>query len=333
LNKKYYNYFNYYIKTLESFELSTKTSLSKSEEMVNRKLIKQMLEYIDDYFIIFCDVFNRDDEINVQQDMYCIHSSTLGYGMYLEKRIQKFTKSIINLEDVKVKEVSRYYDDEVLKLAEKFENLKNEVLVGKEHMNNYTKRSKEELDIHITNSKIKLSEDVKKNIHESYNKNNQEYMNNYNNYHKKVITESERVINTLTSESINKIRNEVMNILDQKIGALSEINNVKAESINEIIEYSSTYNDRLLDLINKETFKLNELELETRRLLKVDIESIIKGLEFEVVKSIKTQAKSILDSMFNQILEDFGKAIEQQIQKRVDKKVEEFRSKESKSNK
>ena len=361
LNKKYYNYFNYYIKTIESdellepstsqerdefFENESKSEsgpysiLSKSNRVQeherhnnqeirsgNRIIIKQFLEYISDYFNIFDSIFNKSDAENIQQDMYCIHASTLGYGMYLEKRIQNFSKKINETDDIKRKEVSKYYDEGILQLAEKFENLKNEMGSSKEFFNSGVKRSKDEINTHISGIKVKINEDIKTIAQDAHTKHLEIIKSEYNSLHKKSLIELEKHVNNLTASSISKIRSEVNEILDEKLGIITEINKIKNESLSELVEYTSNHSNNIMKTSRKEEEKLSELHTNSVRSLKVEIDNVLKDVQFNIIKSIKEQSKGILEAMFDKILEDFGTAIEKQINKKVDKKFEELKKK------
>ena len=362
LNKKYYNYFNYYIKTIESDELSEPSISQQRDEFLenesksesgpysilsknnrvlhaprpvrehgphrgNRIIIKQFLEYISDYFNIFDSIFNKSDAENIQQDMYCIHASTLGYGMYLEKRIQNFSKKINEMDDIKRKEVSKYYDEGILQLAEKFENLKNEMGSSKEFFNSGIKRSKDEINTHINGIKVKINEDIKNIAQDAHTKHLEIIKSEYSSLHKKTLIELEKHVNNLTASSISKIRSEVSEILDEKLGIITEINKIKNESLSELVEYTSNHSNNIMKTSRKEEEKLSELHTNSIRSLKVEIDNVLKDVQFNIIKSIKEQSKSILEAMFDKILEDFGTAIEKQINKKVDKKFEELKKK------
>ena len=317
LNKKYYNYFNYYIRTLD--DLSFK-------EMVNRNIIKQLLEYISDYFNIFSSIFNKNNEDTIQ-DMQCIHASTLGYGLYLEKRIQSFTRMISETEDIKRKELNKYYDEEILTIAEKLETIKREVTSNKELLNSYTKRTKEEIDIHLSNGKTKVLDEIKKSSQEIHGRIDKELTDRFIGLNKKLLTDFEKIVNSITITSVNKIKTEMLDILDQKTGVLSEINKMKITSLSEIDESVNYQLKQISELTKGGTVGINELFESSITSIRSNIDNIGKNTELEIIKKIKQQATEIVESILEQILQDFGATIEQQINKRVEKKFEEMKRK------
>jgi hypothetical protein len=186
-------------------------------------------------------------------------------------------------------------------------------------------------------------------------KKNQEITNNYNSIHHKNLTDLDTAFMKLEEKHISKVRNMMGDILDKKSQVIKDIDDIKQETIKRInqikTETNNEFNEnKTLSIDQIATLKNNinsihEIIIEKLRKIDTNIEKIsscilkiekfesdltknyddkigqiceIKLTEFE--NKIKEKSKEIIQTVFNETLATLGKAIDDQINRQIEKR-------------
>lgn len=342
LNSKLYNFFRYYIDTLKNM------GSYEGVEVVDSKVIKLILESIDTYFDYMKEYFTQSED--VYENMLCIHASNLGYGKYLEYRIQsalelqsKHSKEIENLVIKKQNEFKKYYDEELLSMADQTATIKNINLEIIHDTTEFINRSKNEALISFKNMKDLYESEIKKNVSSFIEEKNKDLEHRYNKLNRKNEQELSTSIINLENTQVSKIKGVLEDLLNRKTGLLKELQDQKSEAMNTIEKVRLSSKDELLNIKTSAIEEINsiasvtdykKIKDEINKLLfdvmdKVKIIDNFKQDGFnayfadvwpKIEIELKKQSVIIIQNVFEKTLSTLGIAIDKQISEKIEAK-------------
>lgn len=254
LNNKFYNYLSYYIDTFKTMDsqLNYNDNISDDNDNDNSfNFVKSWLIIYKNFWSIFGFTFKEASDDQIFDDLNSIHASNLGFGKYIEARSLDFVNWIkqekINFKELIKKqeiEATTYHNNEVIKIAEKLNYLNTRISELSLDLDNISKRAQESMILLTENAQITHKNNLDTAVKELIDQSRIDISKILTSASEKVERNSQDIVISISSDYNTKIRNNIDDILDKKSGVISEINKIKLETFNQLLELSKkTQND------------------------------------------------------------------------------------------
>lgn len=380
LNKKFYHFFKTYITFLENngdntndnldeynnnlsnLDLLTGSKAMSSQSSIkhnrpskpNNMILVKWLTFIDNFWDTFGDLIEPEDSsasAQQMQDMLCIHASTLGYARFLEQRITNTLKSL-DLEKDKGLTViqkhnltiEKYYNEEILKIAEKLSNLKNVHQDLIDDTKNAIKKTKQDMEAVGTKLHRELLDNIKRDTNTIIESKTVELSEDFGRVSKRNISELERSLNNIENQQIQKLRDIINEMSNKKTmfnrdftllksQTIDDINTIKNETLGDINKMRLGTTKEHEDIKNKidiywERVK-NFSDIVDSKVQEINDFKSAKMEEYwvDISEALKKQSKIIIQSVLDETLEELGTVLDDQIEQRINKKLNEMSKK------